>query len=229
MDHGTPESAYDDSALVAGLSKGDAAVFARLVDGWGATMHRVARTYVSTDATAEEVVQDTWLAVLRGVDRFEGRSSLRTWVFRILANIARTRGVREHRSIPMSALGSAERRGPTVDPDRFRGTGDRYPGGWNTFPRAWPEADPAAGHAADHTALGHDVRAVVSAALAELPSRQRVVVTLRDIHEFGADEVCQLLDLSPGNQRVLLHRGRAALRARLEEHYGAAARWGATP
>jgi RNA polymerase sigma-70 factor, ECF subfamily len=221
----TVEPAYDDAALVAGLRARDETVFARLVDAWGATMRRVARMHVSTDATAEEVVQDTWLGVLRGVDRFEGRSSLRTWVFRILVNTARTRGVREHRSVPMSSLGRSDGEGPTVDPDRFRGPDDQYPGGWKAFPGPWPAPD----RSADHGALGHDVRTVVSAALAELPHRQRLVVTLRDVHEFDADEVCELLDVSPGNQRVLLHRGRAAVRSRLEEHYGASARWGATP
>jgi RNA polymerase sigma-70 factor (ECF subfamily) len=225
VDDTTTERAYDEAALVTGLRGRDEDVFAWLVDAWGATMRRVARTFVSTEATAEEVVQDTWLAVLQGVDRFEGRSSLRTWVFRILSNTARTRGVREHRSVPMSSLGPADDSGPTVDPDRFRGADDRYPGGWKTFPGHWPEA----GRSADHRALGRDVRTVVSAALADLPARQRVVVTLRDVHEFDADEVCELLDLSPGNQRVLLHRGRATVRAKLEEHYGATARWGATP
>jgi len=210
-----------DDDLVAGLVARDGTVFAHLVDLWGATMHRVARSHVSTDASAEEVVQDTWLAVLRGIDGFEGRSSLRTWVFRILANTARTRGVREQRTVPMSSLVSGGESGPTVDPDRFRPAGDTYPGGWRSFPAAWPTAE--------HRLLGHDVRDVVSGAIAALPAQQRTVVTLRDLHGFEADEVCRLLDLSAGNQRVLLHRGRALVRARLEAHFGHEARWGATP
>jgi RNA polymerase sigma-70 factor (ECF subfamily) len=120
----------------------------------------------------------------------------------------------------MSALAPAET-GPTVDPDRFRDADDAYPGGWKVFPAPWPSPD--------HGVLGRDARTVVVEAIRELPDRQRAVVTLRDVHGFGPDEVCTMLDLSPGNQRVLLHRGRAAVRARLERHFGATARWGATP
>lgn len=210
----------DDRAAVAALVARDDAAFARLLDQWGAAMLQVARRHVSTDASAEEVVQDTWLAVLRGIDGFEGRASLRTWVFRILVNTAKTRGVREHRAVPMSSLVAA-RDAPTVDPDRFRPAGDDYPGHWRSFPAPWPTPE--------ESSLGVDVRRVVADALAGLPAQQRTVVTLRDVHGFPADEVCRLLDVSDGNQRVLLHRGRAALRARLETFYGADARWGATP
>ncbi len=219
-------AAEHEADLVAGLRARDEAVFTHLVDRWGPTMQRAARGHVSTDAVAEEVVQDTWLAVLRGIDRFEGRSSLRTWVFRILANTAKTRGVRERRTIPMSSLvgsGSGEG-GPTVDADRFRGEGDGHPGGWKRFPSGWP-----AGGTGEHRVLGAEVGGVVSSALAELPARQRSVVALRDLHGLEADEVCELLELTPGNQRVLLHRGRALVRLRLEDHFGDAARWGATP
>ena len=213
-----------EAGLVAALAARDEAAFAGLVDRWSPAMLRVARSHVATDASAEDVVQDTWLAVLRGIDGFEGRSSLRTWVFRILANIAKTRGVRERRTLPMSSL--AERSTelndqPTVDPDRFRPAGADYPGHWRSFPPAWPTAE--------YDALGRDVRAVVAGALAELPPQQRTVVTLRDVHGFDASEVCELLDLSAGNQRVLLHRGRALVRTRLEDYYGDGARWGATP
>lgn len=220
MDAARTGLAADDGATVAALAARDEAAFTRLVDHWASAMFRVARSHVSTDASAEEVVQDTWLAVLRGLDRFEGRSSLRTWVFRILVNTAKTRGVRERRTVPMSALTPADT-GPTVDADRFRGPDDAYPGGWKVFPAPWPSPE--------HGVLGDDARTVVVAAIAGLPARQRTVVTLRDVHGFGADEVCTMLDLSPGNQRVLLHRGRAAVRARLERHFGETARWGATP
>jgi RNA polymerase sigma-70 factor, ECF subfamily len=209
----------EDTDLVAGLVARDEATFARLVGLWGPMMLRVARSHVSTEASAEEVVQDTWLAVLRGLDRFEGRSSLRTWVFRILANTAKTRGVRERRTVPMSSLGGDES-GPTVDPDRFRDAADRYPGGWRAFPVAWPDPE--------QRALGHEVGRVVTGAIAMLPPQQRTVVTLRDVHGFGADEVCELLDLTAGNQRVLLHRARASVRSRLETHFGEGARWSAT-
>jgi RNA polymerase sigma-70 factor (ECF subfamily) len=216
---------YDDAALVAGLRARDEAAFSELLDRWGETMRRVARLHVSTDASAEEVVQDTWVAVLRGIDRFEGRSSLRTWVFRILANTAKTRGVREHRTVPMSGFDVDGDAGPTVDPARFRGPGDEYPGGWRSFPEPWPGGEGEAVQAA----LGREADEIVRKALAELPLRQRSVVALRDLHGFDADEVCDLLDVSPGNQRVLLHRGRASVRSRLEEFYGSEARWGATP
>ncbi len=219
MDTAPRTAAVDDAASVSALAAGDEAAFARLVDLWSPAMLRVARHHVSTDASAEEVVQDTWLAVLRGLDRFEGRSSLRTWAFRILVNTAKTRGVRERRTVPMSALETDD--GPTVDPSRFRGPGDAYPGGWKAFPSTWPTPDEGV--------LGSDARRVVAAAVATLPDRQRAVVTLRDVHGFGAEEVCTMLGLSPGNQRVLLHRARAAVRAHLELHFGAAARWGATP
>lgn len=209
----------DDVALVAALVARDETTFTSLVDLWGPTMLRVARGHVSTEASAEEVVQDTWLAVLRGIDRFEGRSSLRTWVFHILANIAKTRGVRERRTVPMSSLGDDGR--PTVDPDRFRDAADPYPGGWKSFPIAWPGPE--------QRALSHDVHDVVARAIAALPQQQRAVLTLRDVHGFGADEVCELLDLSVGNQRVLLHRGRASVRSRLETLFGDDARWSATP
>ncbi|WP_238343050.1 RNA polymerase sigma factor [Nocardioides cynanchi] len=217
----TPSSEAD---LVSGLRARDEAAFATLVDQWGPTMQRAARGHVSTDAVAEEVVQDTWVAVLRGIDRFEGRSSLRTWVFRILANTAKTRGIRERRTIPMSSLAGSLDAGPTVGADRFRGDGDEHPGGWKRFPADWP-----VGVTGEHRVLGEEVGGVVSSALAELPARQRSVVTLRDLDGLDADEVCALLGLSAGNQRVLLHRGRALVRSRLEDHFGDAARWGATP
>jgi RNA polymerase sigma-70 factor (ECF subfamily) len=207
-----------ETTLVAGLRARDEATFERLVGQWTPAMRRVARRHVSTDASVEEVVQDAWVAVLRGIDRFEGRASLRTWVFRILVNTAKTRGVRERRTVPMSTLTDD---GPVVDPDRFQDHRDAHPGGWRSFPREWPSPE--------QRALGHDVSREVHRALAALPERQRTVVTLRDVHGFDADEVCRLLDLSPANQRVLLHRGRSALRGHLEDYFGADARHGATP
>jgi RNA polymerase sigma-70 factor, ECF subfamily len=198
----------DDDALVTRLRAGDEQTFAALVDGWSGWMLRLAREHVPTVSAAEEVVQETWLAVLEGLDRFRGEASLRTWVYRIVLNQAKRRGIRERRTVPFASL-APEGDGPTVDPARFQGTGDPHPGGWRQFPEEWPE----------QVALTREVREVVTAALAELPPRQRVVVALRDLDGHSADEVCDLLEISAGNQRVLLHRGRAVVRAHLERYF----------
>jgi RNA polymerase sigma-70 factor (ECF subfamily) len=208
-------TARTDDALVAGVRSGDEAVFADLVVSWSRSMLLVARSYVSTEASAEEVVQDTWLAVIRGIDRFEGRSSLRTWVYRILVNTAKTRGVRENRTVPWSSLVTDENRGPTVDPALFRGADDDYPGGWRSFPREWQSSEGGA--------LASELRTEVRCAFDALPDRQRVVITLRDVMGHTADEVCEILEISGGNQRVLLHRARAAVRARLAPYLEPAA------
>lgn len=207
------EGERSDTELVALLRAGDEAAFAEVVDAWSPMMIRVARTFVSTDASAQEIVQEAWLAVVRGLDRFEGRSSLRTWVFRILTNIGKSRGVRESRSVPWSSLLASEAR-PTVHPERFRGPDDEWPGHWSPVgrPSAW-EPTP------EDATLAGEIRSQVASALEELPERQRVVVTLRDVHGLSADEVCNSLGLSATNQRVLLHRGRARLREALESYY----------
>ncbi len=209
-----PEDARPDDQLVARLRAGDPDAFVEIVDGWSSTMLRVARSFVSTEASAEEIVQETWLAVVRGLDGFEGRSSLRTWVFRILSNLAKTRGVREARTVPWSSL-SLDDEGPTVDPDRFRGPDDdRWPGHWTEAgqPQPW-HTSPVA------SAIGGEIRQMLAAALQLLPDRQRTVVSLRDIHGLSAEEVCTTLGISAANQRVLLHRARARLRSALEEYY----------
>jgi RNA polymerase sigma-70 factor (ECF subfamily) len=202
-----------DAALVARLCAGDEAAFAQIVDAWSPMLLRVARTFVSTDASAQEIVQETWLAVVKGVDKFEGRSSLRTWVFRILTNLGKTRGVREARSVPWSSLAPDES-GPTVDPSRFRAGDDQYPHNWTPAgaPTAW-EPSP------EDSLLAGEIRGEVTRALEALPDRQRVVVSLRDVHGLSSDEVCAALDISAVNQRVLLHRGRAHLRLVLEDYY----------
>jgi RNA polymerase sigma-70 factor (ECF subfamily) len=210
LEGGSPAQAR----LLDRLRGGDRTAFAELVDAWSPMLLRVALLHVSTRASAEEVVQETWLAVIRQLDRFEGRSSLRTWVFRILENQARTRGVREARAVPWSSAfgdGHPDDDGPTVDPARFRGPGDQWPGGWTMegLPAGWPE----------DAAMAAEVRRELGAALDELPARQRTVVELRDVHGLTSDEVCERLGVSPGNQRILLHRGRARLRARLEDVY----------
>jgi RNA polymerase sigma-70 factor (ECF subfamily) len=205
--------AADDSELVAALRAGDEAAFARVVDDWSRPMLLLARGFVSTEASAEEVVQDTWLAVVRGLDGFEGRSALRTWVYRILVNIAKTRGVREHRSVPWSSLGDGST-GPTVDPDLFRGPDDPYTGGWRSFPQEW--------RSAEDDALDAEVRDHLRTALEQLPERQRIVLTLRDVIGCSSEEVCDLLEVSAANQRVLLHRARAAARAVLAAYLAGA-------
>lgn len=192
----------DDPDILARLQAGDDAAFAAIVRAWSPAMLRVARGHVRTHASAEEVVQEAWLAVLRGLDGFAGRGALRSWVLTIVANIARRRGRSEARVMTL------EHELP-VDPARFRGADDPYPGHWrdDAAPEAWgPE--PAL--------LAAEFRAVLEKALTQLPDRQRSVVELRDVHGLDAEEVCTLLDLTPANQRVLLHRGRSRLRAVLE-------------
>ncbi|WP_460440583.1 RNA polymerase sigma factor [Amycolatopsis stemonae] len=206
-----------DDELVAAVRRGDDATFAAVLDAWSAPMLRLARSFVSTHASAEEVVQETWLAVLKGVGGFEGRSAFRTWVFRILVNTAKKRGVTERRSVPWtSVLPSDEDHGPTVDPARFQDAGGRYPGHWREAPAAWPSPE--------DTALDLEVRQVITTVLDELPARQRAVLSLRDIGDHTAEEVCAMLRISAANQRVLLHRARAAVRERLAEYLATGAK-----
>jgi RNA polymerase sigma-70 factor (ECF subfamily) len=215
---GLPGGSGAQAELLERLRAGDGAAFAELVDGWSPALLRVALLHVSTRASAEEIVQETWLAVITQLDRFEGRSSVKTWVFRILENLARTRGRREARSVPWSTAFPEPREPvggrPTVDPRRFRGPGDRWPGGWTLSGRPAPWQPPP-----EDAAVAAELRRHLADALAGLPERQRTVVELRDVHGLTSDEVCDRLELSPANQRVLLHRGRARLRARLEDVY----------
>ena len=198
--------------LLEALRSGDERAFAALVDQQGAAMLRVARLYVRDRAVAEEVVQEAWVALLRGIDRFEGRSSLRTWLFRIVANLAKTRAVREARTVPFSALAGeeAEDEGPSVPPDRFRGPGDRWAGHWATPPEEWgrPEQE----------LLSAETRDVIDRAVAALPDGQRRVITLRDVEGWSSEEVCNVLELSETNQRVLLHRARTKVRHALDAY-----------
>jgi len=200
-----------DAPLLAALRAGDEEAFATLVTRYHASLKRVARMYVSTDAVAEEVVQETWLAVLDGLDRFEGRSSLKTWLFHILANKAKTRGVRERRIVPFASLGPGDEEEPSVPPDRFQGAGDAFPGHWATPPRPWEDPE--------RRLASLEARERLREAIGALPEVQQAVLTLRDVEGLPSDEVSELLDITPGNQRVILHRARARVRAELERYF----------
>jgi len=190
--------------LVAALRAGDERAFMELVDRYGPSMLRLARSFVSSQAVAEEVVQETWLGVLRGLDRFEERSSLKTWIFRILANVARTKGERESRSLPFSSLEQAGSDEPAVDPSRFDAGG-----AWNSPPASWEDVP-------EDRLLSRETLGSIDAAIAMLPPAQRTVITLRDVNGWSSDEVCNVLDISETNQRVLLHRARSKVRRALE-------------
>jgi RNA polymerase sigma-70 factor (ECF subfamily) len=189
-----------DNDLVRRLRSGDESAFAEVVDAYHSSMVRLAQTFVSSRAVAEEVTQDTWLAVLKGIGRFEGRSSLKTWIFRILSNRARSTGVREQRTTPVDLSDEA-----AVNRGRFDAGG-----AWSDPPAHWSD------EVVDRFSSGPLV-AQVRAAISDLPESQRAVVTLRDLDGLSSKEVCDVLQISEVNQRVLLHRGRSRIRARLED------------
>jgi RNA polymerase sigma-70 factor (ECF subfamily) len=209
----TPVSADPDAELLTRLRRGDEQAFGTLVERYSATMLHVARLHVRDKQAAEEVVQETWLAVVKGLERFEERSTLKTWLFRILTNRAKTRGEREARCVPFSSLVAADVSGddPAVDADRFQGPTDRYPGGWAAPPANW-ETLP------DVRLLSQETLGRVAAAIDVLPPAQRAVIRLRDVEGWESDEVCDLLGLSHGNQRILLHRARSKVRTALERY-----------
>jgi RNA polymerase sigma-70 factor, ECF subfamily len=189
---------------------GRESAFAALVQEYHPSILRVARLYVSSPATAEEVAQETWLAVLNGIDRFEGRSTLKTWIFRILTNIARTRGRRDARSVPFSSLGE-DTGEPAVDPERFAPAGERWGGHWKSYPDRWDTLP-------EERLVGAETRARVQRAIDRLPVMQRQVITLRDVEGWEPEEVCSALEISETNQRVLLHRARSKVRQALEAY-----------
>jgi RNA polymerase sigma-70 factor, ECF subfamily len=204
-----PTAASDElTALLAG----DEAAFMALVRRHHAAMVGVAQIYVGNRSIAEEVAQEAWLGALNGLDRFEGRSSLKTWLFRIVTNLAKTRAVREGRTIPFSALQTPENvPEPAVDAARFRSPDDpRWPGHWASKPQEWPE----------ERLLADETLRIVEAAIDALPPSQRAVISLRDVEGWSAEEVCNALELSETNQRVLLHRARSRVRKALEGHLG---------
>jgi RNA polymerase sigma-70 factor, ECF subfamily len=199
-----------ETDLLARLRAGDEAAFESLINRHYATLLAVAMSYVKGRAVAEEVVQETWLAVIEGLGRFEGRSSLKTWILAILVNKAKTRGVREARTVPFTTLDTAADE-PAVPRERFRGPDDAYPGHWRTPPGNWHASADAA--VEDRETLGVVVRAI-----ADLPPAQQTVIRMRDVEGYSSEEVCSALDVSEGNQRVLVHRARSRVRAALERH-----------
>ncbi|HXV51624.1 MAG TPA: RNA polymerase sigma factor [Solirubrobacterales bacterium] len=216
-------SRTEDAELVEALRAGDQAAFTALVDELSPALMRMALAHVPSRAIAEEVVQDTWLAVINGIDRFEGRSALRTWIFQILLNKARTRGKREKRTLPFSSFGRRAEEGgdePAVDADRFQGRDGQRPGWWARPPAEW--------EGVEARIENNEVRDLLLKAIAELPPRQRDVIVLRDLQGYSSEEARNVLDLSETNQRVLLHRARSKVRAALEEHFEADQAVGAT-
>jgi RNA polymerase sigma-70 factor, ECF subfamily len=221
MDRHSPSTArvesrpasMEERRLVEGLRAGDEETFVELVRLHGPTMLRIARLYVSSRAVAEEVVQETWLAVLTGIGRFEGRSSFKAWLLRILANRAKTRAAAEGRSVPVAAPSNAELDAdePSVDAVRFHGAGERWAHHWTSSPERWNELP-------EPSLLSQETIAVVERAVASLPPAQRMVVTLRDIVGCHSVEVSEVLEISAANQRVLLHRARTKIRQALERH-----------
>jgi RNA polymerase sigma-70 factor (ECF subfamily) len=209
-----PPKVRDDGTLVAALRAGDESAFVEVIRRYQPLMLRVARGYVCDAHAAEDVVQETWMAVLEGIDRFEARASLKTWLFRILVKRAITRAGKDGRQVPFSSLGSDDGgdEGPTVAPERFLDPNhDRWPGHWAAQPGDW-------GALPSDRLLSREVLGRVCAAIEALPPRQRDVIVLRDVGGFCSEEVCAALDLSEGNQRVLLHRARAKVRQELEDY-----------
>lgn len=205
-----------DEETVPALRAGDERTFRGLFQRHCPAMKRVARSYVQSDAVAEEIVQETWLAILTGIDRFEGRSAFGTWVFSILINQAKSHSKRERRTLPFSSISPGGRDEPAVDADRFQKDDEAWPGHWATPPRPWQKPD--------RRALSLEARQRLKEALSQLPDRQRLIVGLRDVDGLSSAEVCELLELSRENERVLLHRGRSRLRAALEDYVTAATR-----
>lgn len=196
-----------DRVLIDRLLAGDEAAFTYLVSKHHASLIRFARLFVADSTTAEDVVQDTWLAVLNGLQAFEGRSALKSWIFSILANRAKTRAVRDKRMVPFSALSAGEDDEPAVDGDRFNASG-----AWASPPAQWNADTP------ERLMLDQEARAVVERTIASLPDGQRAVVTLRDVEGLEATAICNILGITETNQRVLLHRARTKVRAALERY-----------
>lgn len=200
----------EDERLLERLRRGEESAFAQLVDRHHAAMVRVARVYVGSVAAAEEVAQEAWVGVLEGLDRFEGRSSVKSWIFAIVGNCAKTRGARERRSVPFSSLGQEDdEAGPSVEPERFLDDGHpRWPGHWATAPEAWNGDE----------VESRETLAAIADAMEKLPPMQRAVMTMRDVEGLESDETCRILGITEANQRVLLHRARSKVRKAMESY-----------
>ena len=208
------EMSSADGDLIDRLRSGDEAAYVCLVNTYSAPLRRLALAFVSSDAVAEEVVQETWLAVLTGIARFEGRSSIKTWIFKILTNRAKTRAIRERRTINFSELEDPWEPGhAAVDPARF------LPASHPTWPGHWASPLEKWSASAEDAVVSREMMVVLQRGLESLPPAQRIVVALRDVHGWPAVEVCEVLGLSEANQRVLLHRGRSRLRGALEGYF----------
>lgn len=204
----------EDLRLVEALRSGNESAFVSLVNMYHSLMLRLAMIFVPSEAIAEEVVQDTWIGVLHGLDRFEGRSSLKTWIIRILTNRAKTRAQREGRSVPFSSLPefTTELQEPAIEPERFYGPDHQRPGQWVSFPRSWEEIP-------EERILSQETMTRIQEVVDTLPVVQREVITLRDIEGCSSEEACDLLGVSEANQRVLLHRARCKVRRALERYF----------
>lgn len=216
-----PVLSPEDAALLERLRAGDESAFQALVDQYHGAIVRFARLYVPTQELAEDVAQETWMGVLRGLDRFEGRSSLKTWIFRIAANRAQTKGKREARSVPFASLAAAELRDDEgVEVDRLLPMDGDRPGAWSSVPSNWDQMP-------ENRVLSDETLSVVRAAIDELPPMQATVITLRDIQQWSSAEVREALDITEANQRVLLHRARTKVRRALEDYFAGRQREGA--
>jgi RNA polymerase sigma-70 factor, ECF subfamily len=206
----------EDAALVERLRRRDEASFLEIVQRHHGGLVRLAQSFVNNRAIAEEVAQETWVAVLQGIDRFEGRSSLKTWIFQILVNRAKTRGVREARSINFSAISDVDSESGycSVDPSRFHSSDDsEHPGGWASQPQQWDMTP-------EQMLLSQECRILIEQAIASLPELQKEVITLRDVQGWDNEEICTVLRISEANCRVLLHRARSRVRQHLENYLG---------
>jgi RNA polymerase sigma-70 factor, ECF subfamily len=211
---GVSSGSTDELELIAALRRGDELAFRRLVTTYQNCLFRTARIYVSSQAVVEEVVQETWLGVLKGLDKFESRCSLKTWIFQILINRAKTRGEREGRMIPFSAMfdPQSEPGEPAVDPSKFNDSDPESSDGWISQPRDW-------GKTPEQSLLSQEFRALVQATMDALPPSQKEVITLRDVQGWTSGEVCNILGVSETNQRVLLHRARSKVRQALDQYF----------
>ncbi|HEX6552962.1 MAG TPA: sigma-70 family RNA polymerase sigma factor [Ktedonobacteraceae bacterium] len=207
-------ASQDALHLIEMLRNGNEDAFILLIDRYRTTMLRLAMIYVPELAVAEEVVQEAWLGVLQGLNRFEGRSSLKTWIFRILTNCAKTRALRERRSIPFSSLSDLEVNfdEPAVDPDRFLPSDAQSPGQWASLPANWDDIP-------EKRLLSKETYACIMSATEALPPSQRIVITLHDIEGWASDEICNVLGITEKNKRVLLHRARSKVRRALEQYF----------